>query len=61
MCFGGDQTFRKCKSAPASSRVFYLQFPNRREFYWMQDPDASKDDEIVAKANNVMNGTPIHS
>eukprot|EP00045_Choanoeca_perplexa_P022787 m.10866 g.10866 ORF g.10866 m.10866 type:complete len:336 (-) comp9698_c0_seq1:42-1049(-) len=57
--FPDEQEFRKCKSAPAESRVFYLKFSTgRREFYWMQEADASKDDDLVAKVNRVMSGLP---
>jgi len=57
MVFPDDQVFQRCKSAPAGSRVFYLKFQNnRREFFWMQEPDASKDDEVVNMVNTEMNG-----
>lgn len=29
---------------------------NRREFFWMQEPDATKDDDIVNMVNREMNG-----
>jgi hypothetical protein len=33
-----------------------LHFPNRREFLWLQEADASKDDAIVSRFNSIVNG-----
>lgn len=36
----------------------YLHFPNRREFLWLQEPDASKDADLVRRFNEIVNGPP---
>jgi 26S proteasome regulatory subunit N13 len=41
-------------------RVFLLKFigSSRRMFFWMQEPSAAKDNEIVAKVNQYINNPP---
>lgn len=51
----GQQKVYKCKSASAQSRVFYLKMSDERHFFWMQDSDASKDDEKIERLNKVIN------
>eukprot|EP00501_MAST-03F_sp_TOSAG23-6_P000046 GSMAST32.ASY1.ANO1.47.1 assembled CDS len=47
----GDQTFKKVETGVASDRVYLLQYKNssRRFFYWMQEPDSTKDEANVKK------------
>lgn len=50
--------FRRCKSCK-DGRVFYLKFTNnRREFFWMQDADDSKDASNCRRINEIINGEP---
>ena len=57
MLFQGDVKFLKCKSA-GEGRVFYLYFQNeRREFFWMQNLSADKDEEHMKAVNSAINGT----
>lgn len=54
--FPDDVVFRKCKSCP-NGRVYYLKFANnRRQFFWMQEPDEKKDEMICKKLNNLIDG-----
>ncbi|EDQ92817.1 uncharacterized protein MONBRDRAFT_30775 [Monosiga brevicollis MX1] len=58
--FPGEQTFQLCKSAPASSRVYYLKFSGgRRDFFWMQSPDAAGDALICQRVNRLIDGGSI--
>ena len=50
-------TVHVCKSAPDTSRIFYLNCDGaRRIFFWMQSKDAAKDAENVGAINSVVNG-----
>jgi hypothetical protein len=61
MLFPGDGKFLRCKSCN-EGRVYYLCFQNkRRDFFWMQHTDASKDDEYMNKINAAINGEDINS
>lgn len=53
--FEFDAKFSRLKSG----RVFLLHFESYDEkyFFWMQEPDASKDDEICKKVNDLINFT----
>lgn len=55
--FPGEATFKKCKSS--NGRVYLLKLGDRREFFWMQDKDDSKDDENATKLNAVLTGQEI--
>ena len=57
--FPGDQTFARVDTGRADDRVYLLTFSSardRRFFYWMQEPDASKDAERVAELNRLLSG-----
>eukprot|EP00941_MAST-03F_sp_MAST-3F-sp1_P002715 g2715.t1 len=55
----GDQTFEKVDTGVASDRVYLLQYSGieRRFFFWMQEPDATKDAENVRKLKERMGGS----
>eukprot|EP00056_Hartaetosiga_gracilis_P014151 m.239851 g.239851 ORF g.239851 m.239851 type:complete len:371 (+) comp14132_c0_seq1:67-1179(+) len=57
--FPHSQKFLKCKSAPESSRVYYLKINDARHFFWMQDADASNDELNCENLNKSMNGQPF--
>jgi len=56
---GGEATFKKVKTGrqDPNDRVFMLKYfaGGKPLMYWMQDVDASKDDELVAKVNEYLN------
>jgi hypothetical protein len=53
--FPEDAKVLACKSC-RDGRVFYLKFANnRREFFWMQEPDATGDVETLRKLNAAIN------
>jgi 26S proteasome regulatory subunit N13 len=55
--FTDEVVFHKCKSCK-DGRVYYLKFSNgRRDFYWMQEPDETKDDAFCRQVNHIINGT----
>eukprot|EP00055_Hartaetosiga_balthica_P006602 m.21012 g.21012 ORF g.21012 m.21012 type:complete len:368 (-) comp5316_c0_seq1:81-1184(-) len=54
--FPQSQKFLKCKSAPETSRVFYLKINDARHFYWMQDTSNENDDLNCENLNKAMNG-----
>lgn len=57
MLFPGEVSFRKSKSAPAASRIYYLNFQGqRREFFWMQNKDDSTDAENFRAVNASLTG-----
>jgi 26S proteasome regulatory subunit N13 len=54
----GDQTLVKVDTGRPEDRIYLLQFKSTTDrffFYWMQDPDASKDEEKVTNLNKAMN------
>jgi hypothetical protein len=55
----GEAVFKKVKTGrdATTDRVFMLKFPsgNQRLMYWMQNKDASKDDDTVKKVNDFLN------
>ena len=60
LVFPGDAQFEKIETGREADRVFSLQFTanrSRRFFFWMQDKDASKDEERVASVNAHINRT----
>ena len=60
LVFPGDAQFEKIDTGREGDRVFSLQFTanrSRRFFFWMQDKDASKDEERVASVNAHINRT----
>lgn len=56
LIFPGDQKFTKVDTGREKDRVYLLQFSSssRRMFFWMQEPDASKDSENCQKLNDFM-------
>ena len=63
LVFPGDQTFTKVDTGRPDDRVYLLSFKDtssRRLFFWMQEPDASKDEERVANFNRLMNDSSSH-
>ena len=58
LVFPGDQTLAKVDTGRAADRVYLLSFKDsssRRFFFWMQEPDQSKDEERVREFNRQMN------
>ncbi len=56
LLFPGDAVFHVCKSCPAG-RVIYLKFSSgRRDFFWLQEPDAAKDAALLDALNGAVNG-----
>uniref|UniRef100_K3XBB6 Uncharacterized protein n=1 Tax=Globisporangium ultimum (strain ATCC 200006 / CBS 805.95 / DAOM BR144) TaxID=431595 RepID=K3XBB6_GLOUD len=55
--FPDDASFSKVDTGREGDRVFLLQYKNssRRFFFWMQNKDSSRDDELVKKVNDCMN------
>ncbi|TYZ53522.1 hypothetical protein PybrP1_008983 [[Pythium] brassicae (nom. inval.)] len=55
--FPDDATFSKVDTGRAGDRVLLLQYKNssRRFFFWMQNKDSTRDDELVKKVNDCMN------
>lgn len=55
----GDAEFLKCKQS--NERVYVLKFKSsdQRLFFWLQEPKTDKDDELVAKVNNLINNPPM--
>lgn len=52
--FPGNQTFTKVDTGVKTDRVYLLQFkdsPDRRFFFWMQEPNESDDEKNVTKFN----------
>lgn len=58
--FPNDAKFIKVNTGREGDRVYLLQYNNstRRFFFWMQNKDSSKDDELTKKLNDNMNATP---
>ena len=55
----GDQKLVKIETGRPNDRVYLLTFEsavNQRHFFWMQEPDASKDEERIREFNDIMNG-----
>jgi len=60
LLFPGDQSLEKVDTGRPNDRVYLLTFktnPPRRFFFWMQEPDGSKDEERVKEFNRLMNET----
>lgn len=58
LVFPGDQTLEKVDTGRPNDRVYLLTFrpsASRRFFFWMQEPDGSKDEERVREFNRMMN------
>jgi len=57
--FPDDCEWRHYKPV-TSSRIYVLKFnsSSRRMFFWMQEPNASKDEELAKKVNESMNSPP---
>ncbi|KAH7459712.1 hypothetical protein PRIC1_010974 [Phytophthora ramorum] len=55
--FPDDAHFAKVDTGRPADRVYILQYKNssRRFFFWMQNKDASRDEELVKKVNDSMN------
>lgn len=55
MAFPGEAKFEKVKQT--SDRVYLLEYiqSKRRIFFWMQEPDRSKDEENAKKLNDTIN------
>ncbi|KAL7689405.1 putative ubiquitin interacting, proteasomal ubiquitin receptor Rpn13/ADRM1 [Plasmopara halstedii] len=55
--FPDDAHFAKVETGRPDDRVYILQYKNssRRFFFWMQNKDASRDQELVKKVNDCMN------
>jgi 26S proteasome regulatory subunit N13 len=55
--FPDDAHFAKVDTGRPGDRVYILQYKNssRRFFFWMQNKDASRDEELVKKVNECMN------
>lgn len=53
--FEGDAIFDKVKNS--TGRVYFLRFLSYEDkyFFWMQEKDTSKDEEIAKKVNEVIN------
>ncbi|CAG2116349.1 unnamed protein product, partial [Medioppia subpectinata] len=58
--FPEDAVFEKVVQC-TTGRVFVLKFVanDRRYFYWSQEPNAAKDDELVAKFNENIRSPPV--
>jgi len=56
--FPEEATLRKVKEA--NGRVYVLEFKNgdKKLFFWMQEPNASKDDQYCADINKFINNPP---
>ena len=56
--FPEDAKVLPCKSC-RDGRVFYLKFANeRREFFWMQEPNAAGDVDTLRKLHAAINQQP---
>ncbi|CAM9485659.1 unnamed protein product [Phaeothamnion confervicola] len=55
--FADEAEFKRCKTGRESDRVYILQMrgSSRRFFYWMQDKDASADEERVKRVADLCN------
>lgn len=55
--FPDDAQFAKVETGRPDDRVYILQYKNssRRFFFWMQNKDAARDQELVKKVNDCMN------
>jgi len=62
LVFPGDQTLSPVDTGRPDDRVYLLSFATsdaRRMFFWMQDPDASKDASNLSELNRLMNAPPV--
>ncbi|RMX64276.1 hypothetical protein DD238_005373 [Peronospora effusa] len=61
--FPDDAHFAKVDTGRPKDRVYILQYKNssRRFFFWMQNKDASRDEELVKKVNDAMNNAQAAS
>jgi hypothetical protein len=58
LVFPGDQTLEKVDTGRPEDRIYLLTFKtsaDRRFFFWMQEPDVTKDEERVKDFNRFMN------
>lgn len=58
LVFPGEQVLEKVDTGRPEDRVYLLSFKTsttRRLFFWMQEPDVSKDENVVAEFNRLMN------
>jgi len=59
MIFPGDASFKKVNTGREKDRVVLLQFttnPDRRFFFWLQDKNEEKDEELIQKISDVLEG-----
>ncbi|EEY68626.1 proteasomal ubiquitin receptor ADRM1-like protein [Phytophthora infestans T30-4] len=61
--FPDDAHFAKVDTGRTNDRVYILQYKNssRRFFFWMQNKDASRDEDLVKKVNDCMNNAQAAS
>jgi hypothetical protein len=59
MVFPGTASFKKTATGRPGDRVVLLQFTGseRRFFFWLQDKDDGKDNELITKFSDALNGT----
>lgn len=58
--FPGEVEFKRVAQC-TTGRVYLLKFrdrPDRKYFYWMQEPKDSKDEELQKKVNDLINNPP---
>mmetsp|Transcript_32058 Transcript_32058/g.55304 ORF Transcript_32058/g.55304 Transcript_32058/m.55304 type:complete len:260 (+) Transcript_32058:1284-2063(+) len=53
--FAGDAKF--IKAIQAKGRVYLLEFGGSTAFFWMQEPDAEKDEERCSQLNEAINSS----
>ncbi|KAI5476718.1 26S proteasome complex ubiquitin receptor, subunit Rpn13 [Pseudohyphozyma bogoriensis] len=56
LLFPGDASFSRAKGASGRVNVLKFASSSHRHFFWCQDVDDSKDEEIVKKVNELMGG-----
>jgi hypothetical protein len=59
MVFPGDASFKKVNTGRENDRVVLLQFTSnasRRFFFWLQDKNEDKDEELITKFNDILDG-----
>ncbi|RLN89433.1 hypothetical protein BBJ28_00011165 [Nothophytophthora sp. Chile5] len=61
--FPDDASFGKVDTGREGDRVYILQYKNsaRRFFFWMQNKDSSRDEELAKKVNDCMNNAQASS
>lgn len=58
--FPGEVEFKRVAQC-TTGRVYLLKFrdrPDRKYFYWMQEPKDSRDEELQTKVNDLINNPP---